>query len=123
MRLLCLADEKAVDQSAFAGIRVALRAGDGDRRDDGIGAQGKAADGMRIEVMLTQQIEDGDAGKASALGVQRGGAAVDVVIAAAAGRELEVAELEGLAREKGEELLAVSGGSRHGSLENLNCES
>ena len=67
-------------------------------------------------MVLAQQIEDSEAGKASALGVQRGGAAVDVVVAAPAGRELEVAELEGLAREKGEELLAVSGGSRPGSL-------
>src|ERR1700761_435498 len=117
VRLLRLADKKTMNESAFAGVRVALRAGDGDRRDNGVGAQGKATDGVRVEVMLTQQIEDGEAGKASALGVQRGGAAVDVVVAAPAGGELKVAELEGLAREKGEELLAVSGGSRHGFLE------
>ena len=119
VRLLRFAHEKAVDQTAFAGIAVVLRAGDGHRGDDGIGAEGEAADGVRIEMMLVQQIEDGDAGEASAFGVERGGAAVDVVVAASAGGELEVAELEGLAGEQGEQLLAGAGGSASSSASEL----
>ena len=41
-----------------------------------------------------EQIEDRLAGEAAAFGVERGGAAVDVVVAGAAGGELELAEIE-----------------------------
>ena len=52
------------------------------------------------------------AGEAAAFGMQRGGAAVNVVVAGAAGRELELAELETGAGEKREKLLGV-GRCRH----------
>ena len=45
------------------------------------------------------------AGEAAAFGVEGGGAAVDVVVAGAAGGELELAELEADAGEKREKLL------------------
>ncbi len=104
--LLCLADKKTVDEAAFASFCMMLRAGDRYRGDDRIGAQSQAADGMRIEMMFVQQIENGEAGEARAFGVQGGGAAVDVVVATAAGGELEVAQLEGLAGKQSEQLLA-----------------
>ena len=47
------------------------------------------------------------AGEAAAFGVERGGAAVDVVVAGAAGGELELAEPEAGAGEEGEKLLGV----------------
>jgi hypothetical protein len=81
---------------------MALRAGDSYSGNNGIGAEGEAADSVRIEVVLVQEIKYGETGETAAFRVQRGGAAVDVVVAAAAGGELEVAELEGLAGEQGE---------------------
>ena len=48
-------------------------------------------------------------GKASALGVERGGAAIDVVIAGAAGGEFEVSQAEGFLGEEAEEILSRGG--------------
>ena len=47
------------------------------------------------------------AGESAALCVQRGGSAVDVVVAGAARRELELAKAEAQAREQREELLRM----------------
>ena len=84
-------------------------AGRGDVGDDGIGAHGESADGFGVDVVLLQQFEHGVAGEAAAFGVERGGAAVDVVVAGAAGGELELAELEAGAGEEREKLLGVGG--------------
>jgi hypothetical protein len=101
--LFCLADEEAVDQGR-AGLRLSAPcAGDGDCGDDGISAQGESADGRGVEVVLAEQVEDGEAREASALGVEGGGAAVDVVVALGAGGEGEVAETERGAGEQVEE--------------------
>ena len=54
-----------------------------------------------------KQFEDGVAGEAAAFGVQRGGAAVNVVVAGAAGGELELAEPEAGAGEQREQLLGM----------------
>ena len=59
--------------------------------------------------MLIEKLEDGLAGEAAAFGVEGGGAAVDVVVAGAAGGELELAEAEAGAGEEGEQLLGVGG--------------
>ena len=56
-----------------------------------------------------EQFENGVPGEAAAFGVQRGGAAVDVVVAGAAGGELELAESEAGAGEQREQLLGVGG--------------
>ncbi len=53
-------------------------------------------------------------GEAAALGVQRGGAAVDVVVAGAAGGQLELAETEAGAGEKREQLLSVGWSGHQG---------
>ena len=84
-------------------------AGGGDVGDDGIGAHGEAADGFGVDVICFKQFKDGVAGEAAAFGVERGGAAVDVVVAGAAGGELELAEPEAGAGEEREKLLGVSG--------------
>ena len=104
--LLCFADEKPVDESALACICMALRTRNRYGRDDRIGTERKAADGMWIEVVLMEKVEDGETGKTRALSMQCCGTAVDVVIAVSARGELEIAELEGLFCKKSEELLA-----------------
>jgi hypothetical protein len=58
-----------------------------------------------------EKVEDGVPGEAAALGVEGGGAAVDVVVAGAAGGELELAEAEAGAGEEREQLLGVCAGS------------
>ena len=92
-------------------------AGRGDVGDDGVGAHGESADGRGLELVVVDEVEDGEAGEASALGVEGGGAAVDVVVAGGAGGELEFAEFEGGAGEEREEGLAVAGG--HGCCDSL----
>jgi hypothetical protein len=87
-----------------------MSAGDGDGGDDGVGTHGEAADCGRVEIMLAKQIEDREAGEASTFSVERGGAAVDVVVALRAGREGEVAEPERGAGEQVEEGGAGVGG-------------
>ncbi len=84
-------------------------AGCGDVGDDWVGAHGESADGLGVDVVGFKQIENGVACEAAAFGVQRGGAAVDVVVAGAAGGELELAEAKAGAGEKREKLLCVGG--------------
>ncbi len=91
-------------------------AGRGHVGDDRVGAHGEAADGFGVDAVCFKQFENGVAGEASALGVQRGGAAVDVVVAGAAGGELELAEPEADAGEKGEKLLGVGWSGHQGRL-------
>jgi hypothetical protein len=106
VRFLGLTYKKAMDQPASALLRVTLRARDGDCRHNRIGPERKTADSVRIEMMLMHQIKNGESGQTAAFRVQCSGAAVDVVIATRAGGELKVAELEGLAGEQREKLLA-----------------
>ena len=107
--LFGFADKKAMDQVRAVMLLRVPGAGGGHVGDDGIGAEGESADGCRFELLLTQQIEDGEAGEASAFSVKRGGAAVNVVVALAAGGEREVAELEGDSRKQVEQGCAVVG--------------
>ena len=93
-----------------------LGAGGGDVGDDGVGAEGEPADGFGLDVVGLKEFKDGMAGEAAALGVQRGGAAVDVVVARAAGGERELAEAEADAGEKGEKLLGVGWDGHQGRL-------
>ena len=105
--LLGLADQKAVEQGRAGMFLRAPGAGRGHIGDDGVGAHGESADGFGVDSVCFQQFENGVAGEAAAFGVQRRGAAIDVVVAGAAGGELELAELEADAGEDGEKLLGV----------------
>ena len=87
-----------------------LSAGGGDVGDDGISAHGEAADGISLNVVSFEKLKDGMAGESAALGVERGGAAVDVIVAGGAGGECEGAEAETEAGEVGEEMLGVGWG-------------
>src|SRR5258706_9849542 len=63
--------------------------------DDRIRAHGEAADGLGFPAPSLNLFEEHFSGKAGALGIQRRGAAIDVVIASAAGGKLEVPQPEG----------------------------
>jgi hypothetical protein len=109
MCLFGFAYEEAVEQGSARILLRAPCAGGCDVGDDGICAHGESADGLRIDVILFQKFKHGVPGEAAAFGVKRGGAAVNVVVAGAAGGELELAELEAGAGEEGEKLLGVGG--------------
>src|SRR5215472_6420457 len=107
MGLLCFADEKAMEEWCAGMLLRAPRAGCGNVGDDRVRSHGKPADRFSLDVVLLEEFEDRVAGEAAALCVQRGGAAIDVVVAGAAGRKLELAELEAGAGEEREELPGV----------------
>ena len=54
--------------------------------------------------MLADEVVEDEAGEAAAFGVERGGAAVDVVVGLLAGGEGEVAEAEGVGRDEVEQV-------------------
>src|SRR5216684_3414591 len=74
---------------------VKLAADDRNRRDDWISAHGESADGLRVPAMSANLVPKNLAGKARSFGVQRGGAAIHVVVARAAGRQFEFAQAKG----------------------------
>jgi hypothetical protein len=53
--------------------------------DNRVGTHGEATDGFGVDSLLFQQFQHGVAGQPAAFGVQRRGAAVDVVVADATG--------------------------------------
>ena len=109
--LFGFADEEAVDQRGTGLVLRAPGAGDRNGGDDGVGAHGESADGCGVQVMFGQKVEDGEASEAGAFGVERGSAAVDVVVGLGAGTEGEIAQAERGAGEEVEEGGAgVSGG-------------
>ena len=78
----------------------------GDRDHDGIRAHGEAADRLRLPSALPNFFPEDFSGQPRAFGVERGGTAVDVVIAGAAGREFEVTQPERLVSERAKQFLA-----------------
>ena len=117
-----LAHQKSMQQrgrcaALRGGFQRGLRAGRGHVGDDGISAEGESADGLKSggsgeQAALAQGVEDDQAGEPNAFSVERGGAAVDVVVAGAAGGKLEAAETEADGGQKREKLR--SGGARVG---------
>src|SRR5271170_6872675 len=91
--LFGFADEEAVDERRRGHLLSVPGACRGDVGDEGVGAHGESTDGRGLELVVVDEVEDGEAGEASALGVEGGGAAVDVVVAVSAGGEGEFAEL------------------------------
>jgi hypothetical protein len=105
--LLGLAHEEAMEQRR---VRMRLRApgaGRGHIRHDGISAHGQPTDGFGVDFVRLKQLKNGVAGEPAAFGVQCCCAAVNVVVAGAAGGELELAKPEAGAGEEREELLGV----------------
>ena len=96
MLLLGLADEEAVQGSA----------GDGDGDDDGVGAHGQSSDGVGVPALRAHFLKKNLADQLRAASIERGGAAIDVIVAGAAGGKLEFAEAEGFLRQQGQEFLS-----------------
>jgi len=107
--LLGFANEKAVEERRGGVGLGSPGACGGYVGDDGVRAKRESADCFCVDVILIEKLKNGVAGKASAFCVESGGAAVDVIVARAAGGELELAEAEADAGEKGEKLLGVGG--------------
>ena len=107
--LLGLADEEAVDEGVAVVVQVVPGGGAGGVRDQGVGSHGEAADGLGLGEVLANEVVQHEAGEAAAFGVQRGGAAVDVVVGLLAAGEGEVAESEGEGRDQVEQVGAVVG--------------
>ena len=82
--LLGFADKEAVD---FA-------AGYGDGYDDGVGAHGQSADGFGFPPELANFFKENFARELCPAGIERGGAAIDVVVAGSARGQLEFSEAE-----------------------------
>ena len=68
---------------------------------DRIGSHGQAADGLRVPASFFDFLQKNRACQLGASGIECGGAAVDVVVAGAAGGELEFSQAEGLFGQQG----------------------
>ena len=97
--LFRLADEKTVQRTA----------GHSYGNNNRIGSHGEAANRGRFPFLLAYLVEKDLAHELSASGIQRGGAAVDVIVARRSGRQLEFTEAKRLAGEHSQELLAGGG--------------
>ncbi len=95
-----LAYEEAMHKWRGWLVRVLPGAGRGDVRDQGVCAHGESADGGRMQIVFANQVVEQQPSQASAIGVQRGGAAVDVVVAARTGGEHKVSQAEGVLRDQ-----------------------
>src|SRR5579872_1296067 len=89
--LLSLANQKSIQLTADYGH--------GD--DDGISAHGKPADRLRLPASLADLFQEDFSGKVRTFGVEGGGAAIDVIVAGAAGRELELSQPERFMSQRG----------------------
>src|SRR5581483_3901345 len=76
-----------------------------DRNHDRISSHGQAADGLRLPSTLANFLEKNFPGEARALGIKGRGAAIDVVVARASGREFEVSQAEGFEGQRGKQVL------------------
>ena len=107
VRFLCLAHQESMQQRRS---RMRLRApcaGCGQVRDNRIRSHRQSANSIGANSILVEKLEQGEAGETAAFGMERGGAAVDVVVACAAGRKLELPQPEAGAGEQGKQLGAV----------------
>lgn len=102
MCLFRLAHEEAVNEPVLRVRERAVGTRCGDIGNDRVCAHRKSADGVGMQMMFRQQVENGQAGKAAAFGMERRCAAVDVVVAGGPGGERKVSELEGCSGEQGE---------------------
>lgn len=121
------ADEEAVEErGGFGGVGGEVELGGevedfgvvggspsaagGDVGDKGVGAHGEAADRDGLGDVLADEVVEEEAGEAAALGVEGGGAAVDVEVGFLARGKGEVAEAKGVGGQDLEEGGAGIGG-------------
>jgi len=92
VRFFGFANQKTVNKPRSGRRQSAPCAGRRYVRNDWIGAERETADSFGLDGVLVEQIENRLAGQPSAFGVKRRRAAINVIVACAAGRELEMAE-------------------------------
>ena len=112
--LFSLADEEAVDERVPMVVEMMPGGGAGGVGNQRVCPHGESADGFGVREALTDNVVQEETGEAAAFGVERGGAAVDVVVRLLAAREGKVAEAEGEGRDEIEEVGAIV--SWHGSV-------
>ena len=90
-------------------------AGSGQVRDNRIRSHRQSANSIGASSILFQKLEQGETGETAAFGMERSGTAVNIVVARAAGRKLELPQPEAGAGEQGKQLGAVvRGGHQFG---------
>src|SRR5579859_905790 len=77
-----------------------LRSEHGNRTHDWIGSHRESADRFRLPPFVLNQIQENASRKTHSFGIECSGAAIDVVVAGAAGGELELSQLERLTRKQ-----------------------
>ena len=116
VRFLCLAHQKSMQQRR-SGMRLrAPCAGSGQVRDNRIRSHRQSANSIGASSILLEKLEQGETGETAAFGMERGGAAVNVVVACPAGRKLELPQPEAGAGEQGKQLGTVAGGGHQFGL-------
>ena len=79
---------------------VQRAAGYGNGHDDGIGTHGQSADGIGVPPLTAHFIKEDLADQLRAAGVERSGAAVDVIVTGAAGGQLEFTQAKRFFRQQ-----------------------
>src|SRR5487761_1572283 len=105
-----------MDERSIGMLQMVPGTGGGDVGHERIRAHGEASDRLRMQFMLPDQIVQREAGKSAAFGMQRGSAAIDVVVAVRAGGESEISQAKGEGRNQVEQRGARIGGVGHRSL-------
>src|ERR1051326_277077 len=100
VRFFRFTHQEAMDQSAR------LRADHGSSDHDGISAHGKSSNSLRMPALFFKELKKNASGEFRAAGVERGGAAINVVVALSAGREGEFAEAERVGSQQLKKLFA-----------------
>jgi hypothetical protein len=102
MGFLCFAHKKTMDRSA------SLCADDRRGNNDGIGSHGQPAHRLRLPALLLNEFQKDTSGKFRAMGMKRGGAAINVVVAFAAGSQRKFTQAERVGSQQIEKLFAKS---------------
>ena len=84
--LLGFADQESMDKGCMGMVDAIPRAGGSNVRNQRVGTHSEAADGLRLHIVLLDEVKKRQPGEAATLRVQRGGTAVYVVVAVRSGR-------------------------------------
>ncbi len=107
--LFGLADEETVDIRCVGMLDMIPCAGRGNVGDQRVCAHRESADGCGAQIVFADQIVEDQPGKASAFSMERGGSAVDVVIAARARGEDKIPQAKGVLRDQVEKGVPMVG--------------
>ena len=108
-----------MNERGVAMLQMIPGAGRGDVRDEWVRSHGEAADRLRMQFVLANQIVECEAGEATTFSMQRSSAAVDVVIAVRTGGESELSQAKRKGGNQVEQRGARIGSIGHRSLKRL----